>query len=435
MKYFSKLIDYFVPESIQQLPYNYDNIAFIKRYRLNITFGYVGVFLIGFMFISRYLIEGNLSKTLFVLPVVSLLFLIAMFLCKHFSSYKPLVVIFFIVGCVLLPIRIMSTGGITSAVVVWGAVAPSLFIFTSGLRLSVWFSMIYFVELFLITHHEYFNLPVLKIHPSPTTSFIVSLIGILLVMSFAVIQELTRKSHENSIKNLEKDKALNKKMISLGKMAGGIAHEVNNPLAIISGSATLINILMEKKIFKNKDKILGHLDKIQSTTKRINDIVTSLLMFAHQNTKKCFLKESFNDLITSALNIEKEKAEKLNIDFQFIEKEKVHLNCNKTQLEQLVLNLLSNSIDAIEHSDTKWIRVEVYKEEDMAILKVIDSGHGIDQDTAEKIMDPFFTTKEIGKGTGLGLSLCAGIAEQHDGRMEINHESKNTEFVVKIPAV
>ncbi len=106
-----------------------------------------------------------------------------------------------------------------------------------------------------------------------------------------------------------------------------------------------------------------------------------------------------------------------------------------TQISQVLLNLLNNSFDAIEERAEKWIRVrfEINSNKKILIIKVTDSGDGIPNEIVHKMMNPFFTTKDIGKGTGLGLSISKGIIEEHGGHLIYNAQSKNTEFVVELP--
>jgi C4-dicarboxylate-specific signal transduction histidine kinase len=121
----------------------------------------------------------------------------------------------------------------------------------------------------------------------------------------------------------------------------------------------------------------------------------------------------------------------VNLDIVAVEDGQV--NCRPTQLSQVLLNLLSNAFDAVSALSEKWVRLTVTQEEQKLIIKVIDSGNGIPSDIAEKIMQPFFTTKVIGKGTGLGLSISRGIIESHEGALFYDPSEKNTTFVIELP--
>ena len=103
------------------------------------------------------------------------------------------------------------------------------------------------------------------------------------------------------------------------------------------------------------------------------------------------------------------------------------------QVEQVILNLLNNAIDAIELNETKWVKIDFLKKETSIIISVTDSGKGIPDDIVEKIMQPFYSTKETGKGTGLGLSISKGIIENHKGTLTYDGSIGNTRFLIELP--
>jgi signal transduction histidine kinase len=107
--------------------------------------------------------------------------------------------------------------------------------------------------------------------------------------------------------------------------------------------------------------------------------------------------------------------------------------CRASQIEQVLLNLLSNSIDSISDLPEKWIKIEILPQKDSFTLRFTDSGKGIPMQIADRIMEPFFTTKAVGKGTGLGLSISKGLIESHNGQLLYNNKSKNTEFTIQLP--
>ena len=109
------------------------------------------------------------------------------------------------------------------------------------------------------------------------------------------------------------------------------------------------------------------------------------------------------------------------------------MNCRSTQIEQVLLNLLSNSYDAIVNTPGPWILIVVKSNGQTAEISVTDSGKGIAPEIVSKIMQPFYTTKEVGKGTGLGLSISLGIIKSHHGEFYYDQNSKNTRFVIQLP--
>nr|BDT29029.1 ATP-binding protein [Bacteriovorax sp. HI3] len=239
----------------------------------------------------------------------------------------------------------------------------------------------------------------------------------------------------NDLEEQRKVAVQNAKLTSLGEMAGGIAHEINNPLAIISGRVNL----MIKSIDSNQYDPEGFktsLDKIGQTTERIAKIVRSLKAFSRTNEQDPFIPTQVKDVIEHTIEICREKFRTSPVSLKIDSIPDVQINCRESQIVQVVLNLLSNAFDAVEKLDEKWIEVkfEVIGSEKI-LIKVIDSGMGIPDSVANNIMQPFFTTKEVGKGTGLGLSISKGIIEDHNGKIYLDKEVSNTCFVIEMGIV
>lgn len=225
------------------------------------------------------------------------------------------------------------------------------------------------------------------------------------------------------------------KMASLGAMASGIAHEINNPLAIIIGRAEQ---LQKSIASENIDVIRSqkYLNSIISTCHRIAKIISGLKTFSRNAESDPMVKESFGKILEDTLALCQEKFEKNAIQILTEAPGEVILRCRPTQVSQVLLNLLGNSIDAISGKKEKWIRVQVKDDASgFYVVSVIDSGLGIPSQIIDKVMQPFFTTKSVGKGTGLGLSISKGIVEDHGGRIEIDLNSKNTKFDLYFPKV
>src|SRR5690606_14509210 len=112
----------------------------------------------------------------------------------------------------------------------------------------------------------------------------------------------------------------------------------------------------------------------------------------------------------------------------------VWIECRESEIGQVIINLLVNACDAVEmNSDERWLRIELSETPSEALLKIIDSGPGVDAELITRIMDPFFTTKPKGSGTGLGLSISKTIVQAHGGSIYLDGEAKSTTFVVKLP--
>lgn len=222
------------------------------------------------------------------------------------------------------------------------------------------------------------------------------------------------------------------KMASLGEMASGIAHEINNPLAIIKMTA----LQMQKNINDESNVLKNGVAKIDSTVDRISKIIQGLRTFSRDGRNDPFEIVYFDHLIDDILSFCKERLKHHSIT---LIKEELDPNLvfegRQIEISQVILNLLNNAIDAVDSlPDTnKWIRISAKNNGSFLEIKITDSGHGIPLETQSKMFQPFFTTKEIGKGTGLGLSLSLTIIKNHLGEIFLDNDSPNTCFVLRLP--
>ncbi len=240
---------------------------------------------------------------------------------------------------------------------------------------------------------------------------------------------------QQTIKELEIERAraiTSAKLVALGEMAGGVAHEINNPLAIIHGNA---NILKES-LAGDFNIALGIklTDKIILTAERIAKIITGLRVFSRDGNDDPFVAVTANFLLEETLALCREKFKVHNIPIHLeVSNPEGLIVCNQIQLVQVLVNLLNNTYDAIEPLSEKWIKIQINETQDGVDIILTDSGSGIPAHVREKMFQPFFTTKEIGKGTGLGLSISKGIIEAHHGKFWLDEKCKNTKFVIQLP--
>lgn len=240
----------------------------------------------------------------------------------------------------------------------------------------------------------------------------------------------------------EKDRATQALLFSksklslLGEMAGGVAHEINNPLAIINGKAQVISNLIEKLVIDDsiKNKISNNLTDISQTVMRISKIVKGLQSFSRNSENDPYQINEISEIINNTMVLvgENAKTKLISVKVEGL-KEGLQVFCNKIQIEQVLMNLISNSVDAISHLEQKWVKIQIGEEGDNWLIRVVDSGLGIELDVVNKMMNPFFTTKEVGKGTGLGLSISKGIMDSHGGSLTYELHAGHTSFVVLIP--
>ncbi len=219
------------------------------------------------------------------------------------------------------------------------------------------------------------------------------------------------------------------KMASVGKLAAGVAHEINNPLGGILIYASLMLEDMAEDDPRRED-----IKRIVQETTRCKEIVKSLLEFGHQSGPK-FEPVDVNRAIVDGLFFLENQAIFHNIEIvKDLDPFLPRIMGNASQLKQVFMNMVVNAADAMSGNGKLTIRTRLSEDESYVTVEFTDTGVGIPEENLSKIFDPFFTTKEVGKGTGLGLAVCYGIAEKHGGRIEVDSKvGEGTTFRIILP--
>lgn len=261
--------------------------------------------------------------------------------------------------------------------------------------------------------------------------------GLAFVLSVYLYFSLVRKKIIDAEKIVEQEKLLfqTEKLSSIGELAGVIVHEIKNPLTIIDYES---NALV-RKIDKNEvdlEKCREKLIKMSEMTTRISKLSNLLTNYTRDNYDEIFDWVEVNSILSEVIYLTNLKAKKFNIKISFSESD-LKIKCNQFQVEQVFINLVNNSIDAICEKSEKWIKINVINipAKSAVRFEVIDSGEGIDPVVVEKMFNSFYTTKKTGKGTGLGLAITNKIIGQHHGRIFYDETSTNTKIVVELPTV
>lgn len=236
-------------------------------------------------------------------------------------------------------------------------------------------------------------------------------------------KELKASLEDEKIKSLQASK-----LATLGEMAAGVAHEINNPLAIISGNAQLLT-----RFINDPERIEASAKKIELNVKRIAKVVGGLKKFSRSSETIDKGTHSISEIIDECISFTETKAAKNNIAILFSGGEDINIFCDNLQIEQIIVNLIGNAIDANSKTDDSWIEIFTMKNNKYLEIIIQDSGNGIEDEQIEKLFNPFFTTKAVGKGTGLGLSISKGIAKDHDGDLEYRILDGHTAFILSIP--
>ncbi len=222
------------------------------------------------------------------------------------------------------------------------------------------------------------------------------------------------------------------KMASLGEMAGGMAHEINNPLAIIIAKSARIQSMSQRGEL-TEGQLIRDLEQINATCLRISKIISGLKSFSRNAQMDPFEPVSVKQMIVDTLGLCEQRFLNHKIIIETLIADDLYVMGRAAQLEQVLLNLLSNAFDAIVDTPHAWVRITAEREDNMVRIAVTDSGKGIAPAVARKMMDPFFTTKGVGKGTGLGLSIARGIIGDHKGNLSLDQSTPHTTFVIEIP--
>jgi PAS domain S-box-containing protein len=223
------------------------------------------------------------------------------------------------------------------------------------------------------------------------------------------------------------------KLAALGEMAGGMAHEINNPLQVISGNARLLRKLATRAPL-DLEGLNEASEAIERTVERIARITYGLRVFAHGATELPLETARANALIEETLLFcqEKFKTHGVTLEVSPLDRE-VLIPCRPGEVEQILLNLLNNAFHAVEGAKEKWIGVSLAEVGDEVEFAVSDSGPGVPPGIRDKIFQPFFTTKPAGIGTGLGLSISSGLARAHRGELRLEDRGGRTRFTLRLP--
>ncbi|WP_285906941.1 sensor histidine kinase [Pseudodesulfovibrio pelocollis] len=225
------------------------------------------------------------------------------------------------------------------------------------------------------------------------------------------------------------------KLASIGELAAGIAHEINNPVAIMIEEAGWVGDLLEDegREMSCREEVERALAQIRTQGVRCKDITHKLLSFARQTDTRVTMV-SLPELVAEVVNLSMQPARYARIEFSLnIDPHMPPIKASPTELQQVFLNLINNSIQAMEQ-DGGTLIISCHASPDEVFITVADTGPGIPEANLSRIFDPFFTTKPVGRGSGLGLSICYGIIHQMGGTIEVESTvGHGTSFNIRLP--
>lgn len=345
----------------------------------------------------------------------------------------------------------------------WSLVYPLVTLFMLGKREGlIWIAVFYlFVSglliFFCLDFGEGFFIPALRLR------FLIVL-GLVSAMSF-MFESVRDKTEKNmlqkklflarseakyrtafhELKAMQDQLVQSGKLASIGELVSGVAHELNQPLMVIRGRVQLIRRILGKNEPLNHDELDKQLEPVEKSTKRMMNIINHLRTFSRQS-RRTLVRLDMNQVVSESFTL---ISEQLRLhDIEVMEEYASGLPSirgDKTQIEQVILNLIANARDAMdrgkgraEGDDTvkKILKISTSEASDKHHLeiRITDSGEGISPEALDRIFDPFFSTKEVGEGTGLGLSISYGIVKDHGGKIEVAETGpEGTTFRILLP--
>ncbi len=382
----------------------------------------------------------------------TILFMLAYFL--NINGYSHLAKFFLmLIGNVAVLLHEINSGGKGSHLyLIIASYSVAFLLFYSSRRLYLLFALLIpTLSFFLAFYFSYFHpLSSQELSPLQVTtdrlvgSFSALVITVLITWFFVSRSNVVESNLHSAVKLKSDDNAeLTKKMIAtsrlreLGLIASGVAHEINNPLAVIIAKIDRIERKLPDLLAKDKEElrefITSENDTIRNMASRISEIVAGLKNYSRGGAKDVKVLADLPTIVKGCLAICKDRFIIHEVPLEVSEIPALSLRCRPNQIAQVLVNLLNNAFDAVEKLDEKWVRLEIScpTPEELRFW-VMDSRRGIPEAILTKIKTPFYTTKDFGKGTGLGLSISNDIAEEHGGSLNYIFHEGHTSFQFQI---
>jgi two-component system, NtrC family, sensor kinase len=308
------------------------------------------------------------------------------------------------------------------------------------LKFSAIFSGLFFF-LFFLTRIVFLPVLLAVFLSSAAAVFLFEIIILIRLTRLNESTEKKLKEAHGKLKETQSQLIQSAKMASIGMLAGGVAHEINNPLIGVLNNTQLIKLLIAEKKEFNAADFKELLDAVEDSALRCAKITHTLLDFSH-SPKGVYQRSSLNEIIEKVDNLLVYEmrlsnitvVKQLNIGIPAI-------SADSLLLQQAIFDLVTNARWAIQKKSGKQggiitIKTAYEPANSQVILAISDTGIGMSEDELKKIFHPFFTTKPLGEGTGLGLSIVQGIIKEHKGRIEVESEvNKGTTLKIYLPAI
>lgn len=397
----------------------------------------LGVMIIGFVqSIITILGHKSDSTSLYLILTIIPFSCIGYFCVRRYKSASVVgrLIIYFSVPVLIF--RAHNMGGVWGATTNWIYLLPvfsALFLSLKELIFLLFFTTCLIIALG-IAHQVNPEYAIQQLLLVPVAARVIYIIMPLYVIAYIInFYEKQRKLFLKTIDESNKKQLQDEKLISIGAMSAGMAHEINNPLTILSGSLNLLKKQLKKNGDLDDEKINRHLSNLDFGIERISKIVLSVKSLSSDSEKLSVQQFFLKDIIKNALVLQESNLKINEIEFYFNDLDDVELHGVKIQIEQILMNFIVNSIYEVSKHTKPWIRIKTILGENNIKILCIDSGNGIEDHIVKNLFDPFFTSKDIGQGIGLGLSLSKKMAKRHNGDIYYEIYDGNTAFVLELP--
>lgn len=389
--------------------------------------------IVGFLSLENAYVTSIIPVFILPLLICGLFF----YLLKS-KNYSRSMVILVLSAIPIITYRSLDVGGIYSNIIYWYYVIPIISLFFVSKRFMYIAMTLSFVSVLFIAyqsnlHFEEHIVKAIAFKVWPRLFFFLGPLSVLVFFISIIDKEKNRVS--SNFKRHQDESLSHLKLASISEISGGLAHEINNPLNNIKGLVFKLKRLKEKRSLSD-EKIDNLIEELSLNSDRIANIVTALGHIAKDRTQVEKEIIHISDLFIEIEGILNTKKETELIDIQFTNLSSLKsFNGQILLIEQVLINLIFNAIDAVLKNDNPQIRINCKYEKKSILFEVIDNGIGISSEIQSQIFLPFFTTKKLGEGTGLGLSLSKGIIDAQNGDIYFSSSDIGTTFTISLPLV
>lgn len=383
---------------------------------------------------TLHIIHEGYSKKFLTQVFTFTFLLVALIIFKKSKNYHLSILFPFSISLVHLPVKYFQHHLILSPTPIWFMTIPPILFYLGGRKVGVIGYFVYLTEYAVTTYLIKDGAPI------TTTEwiFIFSVfIASAIFIYFIFVLEKTQKKWDTELKDRVLQESHSAHLISLGEMSGAIAHEINNPLAIIQGNAQSVRKSLRTINSTNEyDDELYKLEKLLNNVSRVTEIVSSLnaLTGDSKGEKKPFVGAHFKKSFIQFHSLISERLKKEGIELKYDQKDlSVVIPCRPEVITQCLINLCSNSMYAIKGQENPWIQLKIQTLPNKIRLYFQDSGEGLSKRTAARMFEPFYTTKKQGEGVGIGLSITRNKLLKEKAAIRYDHGNKFTTFVIEFP--